>query len=126
MAAVVCQRLEHRLLLARPHAANLPDAAVVQCGLEIVQRVDPQLRVQLAHGPRADALQPHQIEQGGGELREELAVVFRSAGLSNLAHLLREVAPDPGNLQQRGVIEIGQSLGGARHALGGVAVRRGS
>ena len=123
MAPVIGQRLEHRLLLAGTHSADLADAAVLQRGFEIVERVDSQLRVQLAHGPRADALQPHQIEEGWRELGEQLPVVFRSAGLGDLAHLLREVAADAGDLQQAGSSRSARRSAARGHAVGGVTVR---
>jgi hypothetical protein len=122
MAPVVCERLEHRFLLARTHAPDLPDAAILQRGVEIVQGADPQLRMQLAHGSRTHALQPCQIEEGGRELGEELPVVLGPAGLRDLAHFLREVAADARDLQQLRFIEVRQALRGARHAVGGIAV----
>ena len=43
-------------LLARAHPVDLPDAAVLQRGLEFVERADSELRVQLSYGARTDAL----------------------------------------------------------------------
>ena len=87
-----------RLLLAGAHAADLPDPAVVQRRLEIVQRADAELRMQLAHGAWADALQAQEIEQRRRELGQQLAVVRRAARLGDFADLLRQVAADARHL----------------------------
>ena len=116
-------RPQNQLFLLRPQPFQAPHAAVAARGLELLDRLDAELRVQQGNRFRADALQVEQVENRRRELLEQILVITRLAGLGNLADLRSQILADAGDGAELLFAEIGKLVGRVRDGLGRVPVR---
>ncbi len=116
-------RPENELFLLRSQPFQAAHAAVAARGLELLDRLDAELRVEQRNRLRADALQVEQVENRRRELLEQIAVKTGFAGLGNLADFRRQILADAGNRAQLLFVEMGERFGRVRDRLGRVPVR---
>ena len=87
-------------LLLVAHAAQTLQSSVACRRLEVVDRLDAELGVQLLDGTRTDTLKVEEVEDRRWKLGEQRAVEHRAACFCHLADPRGEIASDAGQLQQ--------------------------
>ena len=116
------ERLQDQRFLLRAHPLHRANPAVDAGFFEIVERSDIEIAIERRHRLRTHALQPQQIEDGRGELGDEIAMHRGVARLGNLADARGEILADAGNLPQAGLVEPSQIVRVVARDVGAVAV----
>src|SRR5216684_520453 len=116
------ERFEDERLLFQTHAVQGANPAVPRGALEIGERPDVELSVERPDGLRTDALELQEVEHGRRELRGELAMVRRVAGVGDLMNSRREIFADARNLTKPRLVQGRELMGMVGSDIGAVSI----
>src|SRR5687768_14921940 len=118
-----CASSQDELFLLRPQPFQSTYPAVAAGELKFLDSFDTELGIEQRHRLWAYALQMQQVENRRWKLLEQLLVITRVAGFSNLANLRRKVFADAGNSAELLFGQICEFVRGVRDRLRRVPVR---
>ena len=92
------ERLQDLLLAPCPHPGELPEPALLRCGLEAVEGRDAELHPDARGGLRADTRQAQEVDDPGRNEPAALRQRVHLAVLDDLDDLALDRLADPGQL----------------------------